>query len=594
MSEMNTEHNYDTSATDVAEKLKKARLRVTAFTLSIVVVVGAIVLFMNWKKTNDVDYIEGNVLKIGRSDSVYTGNVWRATNFISQLTWSALFSTDATFTEVNPDLAESINISSDGLVYTIVLKDGLLWSDGTPLTLDDVVFSIESALLCSDSAATVHTVPMQQILGVEAWQEVGVESWENGGTHSLEGLSVDGNTLTITLANPYQSFAFALTQFVILPKHALDHIDPSTINDFNEDYAEFAKDPVCSGMFMVDKMVNDQDLELIQNPNYHGEQTELERVIAYEGYQTMYIDYFSTSSTTEMVSYRNMEGFEEYFVDVLFYRYFIFNLMGGYDNPTMVPQLDEDGKKVLDDDGEVVMVAEYGDDREENLPMQNYLLRQAISLAIDREAIARDVYLGNARYQFERTGNDAYIDFLSTQDLDRAKELLAESGYDMNRPIKIWHYHTDANSLAMRARVQEGLEAIGLTVEVSKSQNGLVGMYETREYDILLKGYAAQNSTEWYLEYVSSVAYVSELLGVTEFDQLLLDLEGAVSMEDYAKVWAEMQELDRNTMYRIPIVTSNDCTYINGNRISVPEDMMFGNNRYRYDLRLDEWYVKKA
>jgi len=44
-----------------------------------------------------------------------------------------------------PDLAKSYTISSDGLTYTFVLKDNLTFQDGTPLTTDDIVFTIETA-----------------------------------------------------------------------------------------------------------------------------------------------------------------------------------------------------------------------------------------------------------------------------------------------------------------------------------------------------------------------------------------------------------------------------------------------------------------
>ncbi|MFI3254592.1 MAG: ABC transporter substrate-binding protein [Eubacteriales bacterium] len=593
MSDTNKEqHQYSSSAVEVAQKLKKAKTSVTILSLSIIAIVCGLYFFNVWKEANDVDYIEGNVLKIARSGNASTGIPWKGASFVGQLTWSGLLSTDASFTEINPELAEIVNTSADGLTYTLALKEGLQWSDGAPLTAADVVFSIESALLCpSTTNALVNS--LQQIKGAAEWKEVGVQSWENGGTHSLEGVSTDGNTITITLENPYSSFPMALTQFVILPQHALRHVDPSTITEGTEEMSAFFSNPVCSGMYMVDCINADLDLELIHNPYYYDVHSDIEKVILYGAYQSMYIDYYATSSITDMVSYRNMAGFEEYNVNVLFYRYFVFNLMGGYEDLPQVPQLDEDGKEVKDENGEVVMVTDFEADREENYPMQNYLFRQAISKAIDRERIAAEVYLGNARSSFSRTGDAEYVEFLADYDLEEAKSLLIESGYDLERPLIIAHYHSDANSMALLSRVKESLESIGLTVTIKKVAGNVV-MYDQREYDILLKGYAAQSSSEWYVEYLSSSNYLSNLLGTDEFDDLTLQLEGAVNMEVYNKIWAEMQELDRNTMYRMPIVTTNDCTYINTNRIYVPEDMEFGNIRYRSDLRMDEWYVKKG
>jgi peptide/nickel transport system substrate-binding protein len=44
-----------------------------------------------------------------------------------------------------PDLAESYSLSADGLIYTFVLKKNITFHDGTPVTADDVVFTIEKA-----------------------------------------------------------------------------------------------------------------------------------------------------------------------------------------------------------------------------------------------------------------------------------------------------------------------------------------------------------------------------------------------------------------------------------------------------------------
>src|SRR5699024_10636244 len=71
---------------------------------------------------------------------------WLNRTMPTNLMFRSLFISDSTLNEASPDLAESYEVSEDGLTYTITLKDGLKWSDGEPLTADDVLWSIDAAL----------------------------------------------------------------------------------------------------------------------------------------------------------------------------------------------------------------------------------------------------------------------------------------------------------------------------------------------------------------------------------------------------------------------------------------------------------------
>ena len=63
---------------------------------------------------------------------------WLNHNMATNLMWRSLLLADSSLTKTSPDLAESVEISEDGLTYTITMKDGLKWSDGEALTADDV------------------------------------------------------------------------------------------------------------------------------------------------------------------------------------------------------------------------------------------------------------------------------------------------------------------------------------------------------------------------------------------------------------------------------------------------------------------------
>lgn len=110
-----------------------------------------------------------------------------------------------------PDIADSISSSTDGLTWTVHLKSGLAWQDGQQLTSDDVIFTVQS-IQNPDADSPLAT----------AWQGVTVNR-----VSELE--------LTFTLANPYVFFGDDLANLYILPKHIFADIPPGNwhLSDYN-------------------------------------------------------------------------------------------------------------------------------------------------------------------------------------------------------------------------------------------------------------------------------------------------------------------------------------------------------------------------
>lgn len=128
------------------------------------------------------------------------------------------------------DLAKSYSVSEDGLTWTVVLRDGVLFSDGTPLTAEDVVFTYETA---ASQAATVDLTVLHQV-------EV-----------------VDAQTVRFHLKQSQSTFVTHLVQLGIVPKHAYD-----------EDYAQ---QPIGSGPYQFVQWDRGQQLIVEANPHYYGD-----------------------------------------------------------------------------------------------------------------------------------------------------------------------------------------------------------------------------------------------------------------------------------------------------------------------------------
>ncbi|MFI3250725.1 MAG: ABC transporter substrate-binding protein [Eubacteriales bacterium] len=535
------------------------------------------------QKANET-YIGGNTiyLAIGggteQPDLLGIGNPWNNGNISSIMVFRALFTPTTDFTDVTPDLATDYKISDDGLTYQFTLKEGMYWSDGNPIVMDDIVFSFESFILCGNGNVNLLTA-FHKI--------VGASQFKDGLTDHLEGLEVDGNTMTIHLDAPHNTFMQMLAQFVPLPSHILSEIDVTTITSD----IDFFYNPVSSGMYMVEGMNEDGNLVMVQNPYYTEEKSDIEQVIFLWDYNNESIDLYSTSNITQMVSYRAMRGVEEYTVDVHFYRYFVYNLVGGYDAKTVAELESED---LTEEPMEEELEDLPEEEREPNYAIEDVRIRQAISHAIDRQQLLSDLYFDTGTLTIGGPANveNEEIYYYSPE---RARELLIEANYDFDRVFTIAYYHSDATTYIFLQQVKEYLEAVGLTVELIKSVTGNQFLYDERPYDMLLKGLSSFNTDDWYNEFLSTNGNMSSLMGDNgEFDELVDRLSSTTNQEDYRAILDELVALEVDLVYKMPLFTLNESVYIRESRLHVPDDMVFTNTRYRSDLRLEEWYIKKA
>ena len=91
-----------------------------------------------------------------------------------------------------PDLAETIEGSPDGTVYTFTLREGLTFTDETPLTSADVIFTLERAI--NPLTGSIWKGRLSGVLGAAEY---------DGASGEVEGLkAVDERTVEITLAKP--------------------------------------------------------------------------------------------------------------------------------------------------------------------------------------------------------------------------------------------------------------------------------------------------------------------------------------------------------------------------------------------------------
>jgi len=171
-----------------------------------------------------------------------------------------------------PDLAKSYEISSDGLNYTFYLKDNIYWHDGEKLSVDDIIFTIQTAQNADyGSPQRVN------------WQGVTVTK-------------INDTTVMFKLNNKYAQFLNNLT-LGILPKHIWESVQP-----INFASADYNLKPIGSGPFIFEKFQKDdlgqiQSYQLLSNDNFYDGQPYIDMIILkfYDSEDSMITAYNSNS-----------------------------------------------------------------------------------------------------------------------------------------------------------------------------------------------------------------------------------------------------------------------------------------------------------
>ncbi|MBB0970469.1 ABC transporter substrate-binding protein [Dietzia aerolata] len=141
--------------------------------------------------------------------------------------------------EFEPKLAESLESNDDNTVWTLTLREGVTFSNGDPLTAEDVAFTIG----LHQDPATRSTV-MTDALQVD------------------EVVVVDSQTVEFRLTEAWAGFPILLagTGGEVIPQAAYEASTPE----------EWARQPIGAGAFVMDSYIPDQEVVLQPNPDYYG------------------------------------------------------------------------------------------------------------------------------------------------------------------------------------------------------------------------------------------------------------------------------------------------------------------------------------
>lgn len=438
---------------------------------------------------------------------------------IIRLVFSGLMRTDGAGRLV-PDLAESITVSEDGKTYTAKLRDNIKWHDGTAFTAQDVVETVN-------------------FIKTPGWKSPLAGQFKN-----VEARATDDRTVTFTLQAPFAPFLSTLT-VGILPAHLWRDVKPE-----NASRAELNLKPIGTGPFRFKSFVKDKkggirSYLLTRNDEYYGTPAHLASI----GFK-FYPDF---ASAAEALKGRKADG-------ISFLPLELRDSVQDFRSTNII----------------TLKLPQYTAvffNMKKNEPLKSKAVRQALSLAVDRTLIIRDILKNNAEPArgpippgFVGYATDARG---SVFDLTKAAGLLDQDGWKLDEDgirkqdvkdakgkvtgkttlsIALVTVDTKEN-MAVAEAVKDAWNGLGVQTELSVVPASRIqkDVIRPREYDALIYGEIVGADPDLYPFWHSSQAN-EQGLNLSMFvnrnaDALLEQERSATKEEDRAAAYRQFQEI---------------------------------------------------
>lgn len=199
--------------------------------------------------------VVGMTAPMGIFNPLFSSTVYD--NYVNQVVFSGLEKVTADGTYEN-DLADSIEISDDQLTYTFHIRDDANFSDGTPVTANDYLFTMK---VYHDSTYNGQSDPL-------SWKIVGGQEYYDGTSDTISGIKVvDDKTVEVTVSESNALTQPYLTTGAIIPESYYGSSYKQ--GDINGIQAMNAK-PMGSGPYKLTKYTAGQEVVFEANEGYYG------------------------------------------------------------------------------------------------------------------------------------------------------------------------------------------------------------------------------------------------------------------------------------------------------------------------------------
>ena len=374
------------------------------------------------------------------------------------------------------DLAESYEVSEDGMTYTFKLLPDLKWSNGDKLDANDFVYSWNRVVATETAADYAYMMD--------------VIARNDDGTLKVAA-SEDGSTLTVELASPCPYFLDLCCFTCYLPVHQAS-VEAANPDGTNPGAWALEAGFVTNGAYTLQTWNHESSMTYVKNPNYHrADEVVVEKLefmltsddaAAYNAYNSGDLDFIDTIPTDEM---ENAKQTTEYYCAPQMGNYYVaFNVKSSL----------FDGKT----------------------PAQASAMRRAFALLVDRDYIVVNIGQadqvpaatfipdgmadGNGGVFKDRDYFDPTADALDAN-VEEAIELLKYAGYEFTddgmlsdaTPINMEYLvNTSTGNVAIAEALQQDFAAIGVNMTI-KQEEWAVFLNDRKagNYDIARNGWVA-------------------------------------------------------------------------------------------------------
>lgn len=456
-----------------------------------------------------------------------------------------------------PKLADSFE-TTDNQTFTIKINKDAKWSDGKPVTAEDAAFTFQ--LIANPKVETTVGAYLSMFDGLEDTGKL-----KEGQTELSSVKVLDEKTLQFKTKAPVDPNMIKEqlgTKLMILPKHALEKIDPSALSQ-----DPFMQKPtVTNGPFKFVQYKKDQYIEFVKNPDYYLGAPELEK---------LFIKVMPAPNLVAQLQTGELH----------------MNVAGGIGK---IPPQDYDTVKKFEN-VRTKDEPQFGFQtmmfNTEKIPDPK--VRQAIAYALDRPQIVEKLLKGYGEVvDGPYTSINPYLDKnleKYSYNVEKAKQLLQEAGWDFNRELSF------VVPLGNKVREQsadiltQNLQAIGLKVKVTTYDfPTIMQKAKAGDYELLLMGLTFTLDPEVSSLYSSIGSFNFMKYKNPKVDELLLKGKAEPNADKRKEIYAELQKIWNTDVPLITLYSDNEFSAIS-KQVTNGEPKVFG-----FHNHLEKWSVGGA